>query len=198
MRSVISAMLFSVACCCASSEASTRLAMSSSRERISSSIVTASRSRSALCVFDVTSSSFCRSRKMSSRIFCRSGFCSGACAVRVITTKRTKSTKTLRPLRPLCGEKINLARSKVAQRMLRRLLLRLLFRRSLASGHETSHFHFDDESLVVVRPHLVDHVVVGQLQSSALRELLQRRLVILEEQVFGIDRVDVLQKRTFD
>src|SRR5207237_1031811 len=78
-------------------------------------------------------------------------------------------------------------RPKFPQGMLGRLLLRLFFRRPLAAPGEAPHLHLDDEALVVIGANLVDHVVLRQRQPFPLGLLLQRGLVIVEEELVGVD-----------
>src|SRR4051812_4135378 len=82
--------------------------------------------------------------------------------------------------------------------MLGGLLLRLLLRRSLAAPDEAADLHLDDERLVVIGSDFVDDVILRKLKTSSLRELLQRGLVVLEEQVLLVDRLDVGEERLLD
>src|ERR1051326_5230439 len=82
--------------------------------------------------------------------------------------------------------------------MLRRLLLRFLLRRSLAARDEASHFHLDDERLLVIRTDFADDVVIRQREPASLRQLLQRGLVVMEDQTALVDRLDVVSKCLLD
>src|SRR5436190_2817157 len=137
---------------------------------------------SALWVCVLTSSSLCRSLAISPRMRSRSGL---LCAVVRPNSNSERRRRTL-------------TRRIVAQGLFRRLLLRLLLRRSLAARHETANLHLDDEALLVIRADLLHDAVLRQLKSLPLRQLLQRRLVVLEQQIFGVDRFDVLRERALD
>src|SRR5438874_11746019 len=82
--------------------------------------------------------------------------------------------------------------------MLRRLLLRFLLRRSLAARDVASHFHLDDERLAVIGTDFADDAVLRQRKSASLRELLQRGLVIVKQQILFINRANVLAERFLD
>src|SRR5471030_55819 len=81
------------------------------------------------------------------------------------------------------------------QRLSGGLLLRFLLRGALTACRQTApDLHFDDEALVVVRSDLVDYPVLRQLQTAALSQLLQGRLVIVKEQIVDIDRIEIALK----
>src|ERR1043165_9351360 len=82
--------------------------------------------------------------------------------------------------------------------MLGRLLLRLLLRRSLAARRQAPHLHLHDEALVVIGAGLADDRVLRQRQSLPLRQLLQRGLVVVEEEIVGVDALDVVAEGALD
>src|SRR5712691_2185605 len=186
MRGASAAICPSMLRCCCSRSASMRRAISNSRERMSSSMPTSSSSRSAVCVCVRTSSSRCRSRAISPRMRSRSGFAAVCECPATIATSRTTASAAILPPRI------------VTQRMLGRLLLRLLFRRALAAGGSIADFHLDHESLVVIGAHFVDDVVFRKLQPLALCQLLERGLVVLEEKILRVDRIDIVSEGPFD
>src|SRR5687768_18109846 len=78
------------------------------------------------------------------------------------------------------------------------LLLCFLLRRTLATRNLAADLHFDDERLVVVWADFVHHGVFGQRKTPSLRKLLKGRLVVLKEEILGVDRGDVLRERLLD
>src|SRR5437762_9228091 len=82
--------------------------------------------------------------------------------------------------------------------MLCRLLLRFLLRRSFAARDVASHFYLDNERLAMIGTDVVDDAVLRQRKSASLRELLQRGLVIVKQQILFIDRANVLAERFLD
>src|SRR2546430_4465844 len=149
-------------------------ASASSRVRMPSSRSASSSCCCALFCCERTASRRWRRRAMSARIRSRS-------VLRGVWAVRAKKTMTAMKLR-----------LELAQCMLRRLLLRLFLRRPLAAPREAPHLHLDDEALVVIGADLVDHAVLRQRQPLPLRQLLQRGLVIVEEEIVGVDAVDVV------
>src|SRR5215212_6074534 len=186
MRGTIAAICDSSACCSFPSRASSAVASSSSRVRIPSSRSASSRSRAADCACWRIVSSRARSFVISPRTRSRSVCCGAAGAAR----KRDSSTANVL--------RLPITRGKLGHGLLRRLLLRFFLRRSLAARAQAAELHFHDEGLVVIGADFRDDVVVRQLQSLRLRELLQRGFVILEKQVLLIDALDVLRERALD
>ncbi len=84
------------------------------------------------------------------------------------------------------------------QRIPGRLLLRFLLRRPLAPGRLAADLHLDDEALVVIRPLLCDDVVLREGVSAALCQLLQRGLVVVEEEIVFFDSVEIVLEGAFD
>jgi hypothetical protein len=62
----------------------------------------------------------------------------------------------------------------------------------------TSDFHLDDETLVVIGPDFFDDAVLGKLQALSLRQLLQRGLVVLKEQIVFVDCFEIALERCLD
>src|SRR3954451_17509777 len=87
---------------------------------------------------------------------------------------------------------------RVPERILGRLLLRFLLRRSLAARGVAADLDLDDEALVVIRPFLGHDAVVGKRPAASLGQLLQCRLVVVEEQVVLVERGQVAVERALD
>src|ERR1051325_11284264 len=186
MRGTSAATCVSSACCSAAMRVSSAVAVSNSRGRMPSSRSDSSSSRAADCACCRTPSSRARSFVISPRTRSRSLRCGTAGAA--MRTSRTSAS----------ARRLPIPRRELRQRLLRRLLLRFFLRRSFAARGEAAELHFDDERLVVIGSDFGDDVVVGQLQSLRLGHLLQRGLVVLEEQVLLIDALDVVDERALD
>src|ERR1043165_487253 len=179
MRGPSSAICASTFCCSCASRVCMSTASASSRVRMPSSRSASSSCCCALCCCDLTVSRRWRRRAISPRIFSRAALC-GACD----SARSARSATALRPKCPQC--------------MLGPLLLRLFLRRPFAALRQAADLHLHDEALVVIGTDLVDHRVLRQRQSPPLRQLLQRGLVVVEEEVVGVDALDVVLERALD
>src|ERR1043165_4608899 len=187
MRGPSSATCPSTLFCSCSSRVCRSTAMASSRERMPSSRSDSSSSGCAIFCCDLTISRRSRRRAISPRIFS----IWSAAALPPLSAKRNSGSMAA------AVHKSSLRRV-LTQGLLRRLLLRLFLRRPFAARQQAPHLHLDDEALVVIGSDLIDDVVLRKRQPLPLRELLQRGLVIVEEEVVGVDALDVVAERSLD
>src|ERR1051325_1075078 len=187
MRGPSSAICISTFFCSCSSRVCVSTARVSSRVRMPSSRSASSSCCCALCCCDLMVSRRWRSRAISPRIF----WIWSAAAVPPLSARSKSGSmaaalhkRSLRPILPQC--------------MLGRLLLRLLLRRPLPAPGQAPDLHLHDEALVVIGADLADHRVLRQRQPLSLRQLLQRGLVVVEEEVVGVDALDVVAEGALD
>src|SRR5687767_3195258 len=174
---------------------SSRAASSSSLVRMPSSRSTSSSCRAADWAWRRTFSSRLRRLEISVRMRSRSERWAWT---GVRATSATSASSAARGERREASGALALLAREFAQCMSGRLLLRFFLRRALAARGLRADLHLDHEPFVMIRPYLGHHVVVGQREPLRLRDFLQGRFVVLEEQILFVDRLDVLSERGFD